>query len=90
MIFYQVVAHEMGHNMGMLHDFDEDHGGSGGACDGTGIMSYGTAPNVWSTCSKNDFLALYNEIIAGSSAYWCLDSKLLLTLLGDRFFQTLI
>ena len=65
----------MGHNMGMLHDFDEDHGGSGGPCDGTGIMSYGSAPNVWSTCSKNDFLALYNSIISSSNRYWCLDGK---------------
>ena len=64
----------MGHNMGMLHDFDEDHGGSNGPCDGTGIMSYGSAPNVWSTCSKNDFLALYNQVIS-SSLYWCLDGK---------------
>ena len=75
MILYKVVAHEMGHNMGMLHDFDAIHGGSGGACDGTGIMSYGSAPNVWSTCSKNDFLALYNSIIASSSKSWCLDGK---------------
>ena len=65
----------MGHNMGMLHDFDEVHGGSGGPCDGTGIMSYGSAPNVWSTCSKNDFLALYNQIIASSSLFWCLDGN---------------
>jgi len=68
-----VVAHEMGHNMGMLHDFDDVHGGSNGPCDGTGIMSYGSAPNVWSTCSRNDFLALYNEIVSSSSLYWCLD-----------------
>ena len=65
----------MGHNMGMLHDFDAQHGGSGGACDGTGIMSYGSAPNQWSTCSKNDFLALYNQIIASSSWNWCLEGK---------------
>jgi len=69
----EVVAHEMGHNMGMLHDFDSSHGGEDGACNGKGIMSYGSAPNVWSTCSKNDFLALYNSIISSSSKYWCLD-----------------
>merc|ERR1711935_282220 len=68
----EVVAHEMGHNMGMLHDFDEDHGGSNGPCDGTGIMSYGSTPNVWSTCSRSDFLALYNQIMASSSWNWCL------------------
>ena len=66
----------MGHNMGMLHDFDDVHGGSNGPCDGTGIMSYGSAPNVWSTCSRNDFLALYNEIVASNSLYWCLDGMI--------------
>jgi len=68
----EVVAHEMGHNMGMLHDFDEEHGGENGPCDGNGIMSYGSTPNVWSTCSRSDFLALYNQIMASSSWNWCL------------------
>ena len=75
--YTQIVAHEMGHNMGMLHDFDSRHGGQGGPCDKTGFMSYGTAPNVWSTCSRADFLAHYNEIIASNQLKWCLDRKLI-------------
>ena len=66
----------MGHNMGMDHDFDQSHGGSSGPCNGKGIMSYGSAPNVWSTCSRKDFLALYNQIMASSSYNWCLTSKI--------------
>jgi hypothetical protein len=61
----------------MLHDFGQQHGGQGGPCDKTGFMSYGTAPNVWSTCSRADFLALYHEVIASNQWNWCLDGKLM-------------
>ena len=49
----------MGHNFGMSHDFDEKHGGAGGYCDNKGIMSYGSAPTQWSTCSVDDFTGYY-------------------------------
>ena len=74
-IFSKVVVHEMGHNMGMQHDFNDVHGGEGGPCDGTGFMSYGGAPHQWSTCSKADFFALYNAIVDSGNLYWCLDCK---------------
>jgi len=51
-----VLAHELGHNFGMKHDFDRAHGGWGGPCNGKGIMSYGSfSYNQWSTCSKSDW-----------------------------------
>ena len=50
----------MGHNFGMSHDFDDKHGGDNGPCDGQGIMSYGSAPLKWSSCSVSDFTGYYN------------------------------
>ena len=61
----------MGHNLGMLHDFDEDHGGEDGECNGQGIMSYGDVPQQWSSCSAADYLARYNQV-GGDS--WCMDA----------------
>jgi len=56
-----VLAHELGHNFGMSHDFDDKHGGSSGACNGQGIMSYGSYDyNQWSTCSKSDWEEHYS------------------------------
>lgn len=62
-----VVAHEIGHNIGMDHDFSDAHKAQG--CDGTGIMSYGDPPNQWSKCSKSDFVAHYTA----NKNNWCMD-----------------
>ena len=58
-LFYKNIAHEMGHNFGMLDDFMPQHGGVGGPCDGKGIMSYEGDLNQWSKCSKKDFEQAY-------------------------------
>lgn len=47
----KVVAHEIGHNLGMNHDFTAKYKARG--C--TGIMDYGDSPDVWSKCSQEDF-----------------------------------
>ena len=51
----KVVAHEIGHNMGMKHDFAPVHKHKG--CNG--IMDYGDSKDYWSQCSQSDFINEY-------------------------------
>jgi len=62
-------AHELGHNIGMRHDFYPKHKSR---CDGKGIMSYGDHPEVWSTCSNKDFANWYQNGLDSLAGYHCL------------------
>jgi len=66
-----VLAHELGHNFGMNHDFEDVHGGVNGPCNGKGIMSYEHYDyDEWSKCSRSDFEKTFQEQNWGT---WCLD-----------------
>ena len=66
--FANTVAHEMGHNLGMMHDHDHD---VAKGCDKQGIMSYGDNSNKWSTCSRDDFTTHYRTVM-DRGEQWCL------------------
>merc|ERR1712110_944444 len=75
--FAWVVAHEIGHNLGMRHDMDTVHGGTTGACNkNAGIMSYKEANKTkkpWSTCSNFSLKVWYNTIL-GMNMTWCMEA----------------
>ena len=68
--YLQLVAHEIGHNLGMHHDHASRHQGKGCSKD-ENIMSYGSGPYKWSHCSVADFKAHYTYVTSSSS--WCMD-----------------
>ena len=66
-------VHELGHNLGMIHDHSKEHQGNARGCDGTGFMSYGDHDDNWSDCSRTDLLALYNQVLNNKYGWsWCM------------------
>ncbi len=75
------IAHEIGHNMGLMHDFPKagpDHGRlcyqTGHSCINLGgIMDYFQGNSTgWSCCSVND-LRYYYEFIVARDGQFCLE-----------------
>jgi hypothetical protein len=86
---YQILAHELGHNLEMPHDFIDPYAdpksirydSKGNSCTNVnGIMDYSATPEKWTTCSVEKFTNFYNNIIARQGRF-CMNNpgKLLTT-----------
>ena len=60
-VFHQTIAHEMGHNLGMRHDFGRKDS-RGKNC--YGYMDYKDSTNYWSRCSVEDFTKVRKSCLA--------------------------
>ena len=72
-VFFQVLAHEVGHSLGLKHDFIESgtldqpiytprKDKKGKKCNGIkSVMDYKNKIDKWSTCSYEDFKDIYNS-----------------------------
>ena len=75
-IYFQIVAHEIGHNLGMQHDFKNENTTHkrysliGELCTGIGgYMDYQPNPNKWSNCSVEDFRNYFSSVDACLGKY---------------------
>ena len=76
------MAHEIGHNLGMYHDFNGSPSSprscrSGESCKGIGgIMDYTNSRVRWSCCSVQDFNDYYNSVVNNLGKFCMPTSKL--------------
>ena len=78
-----VLAHEIGHAIGLNHDFgnggtgDIKYDSQGNRCTGIdGVMDYGARSQVnkWSTCSREEFSTWYSNMVSTYGSFCLADA----------------
>jgi hypothetical protein len=74
----QIICHELGHNLGMNHDFEDPFASpktilrdaAGNSCtDSNGVMDYYVTVQKWTTCSVERFTQHYNNVVSSTGSF---------------------
>ena len=82
-ICFQLVAHEIGHVLGMWHPQLKGQGdwrtpwmsAMGISCPTSGFMGQWTNAEEWEKCAKLDLKGMYNFFIRKQGLNWCLSTS---------------
>ncbi len=84
-LYFQLVAHEIGHVLGLHHPKTEDLP-KRTDCPTDGLMGTWWNATNWGSCAKWDLISMYKHYVIDRGYNWCLNTNAV----GNKFQTTML